>query len=111
MTMVLVSFSSCATKIEDFQFCGLNPKTEGAACDNFLISQPKTLDKQGLADWIASVQASGQVVELTTSSAVASFKKEFEKLCTPGRCTYDEKKVVSDSLDRIDGVKHVLLTP
>lgn len=101
--MGLALLSSCATPIADFQFCGLNKKTGGAACDNFLISQPKTLDAAGLAAWIAGIQASGQIVELTTSSAVKNIKDEFEKLCTKTSCTYQQEQDIKALVAELDG--------
>jgi hypothetical protein len=89
--MALAIFSSgCATKIYDFKSCGLIPGGLGADCDNFLTSAPQSLTEAQWEALEASWNAAGSAVECIQSASLAQLKGELEKLCTTGKCTYQE---------------------
>jgi hypothetical protein len=100
---------SCSVKVADFRFCGLNPQTEGAACENFLSSDPETLNAAQWQEQIASWQALGLVVECTTSDAVANIKREVEQFCTKTHCTKDQRRIMNEALDREELVKKLVI--
>lgn len=102
MMMVAGLLSSCATPIADFRYYGHNKNTGDWIGDNFLTSDPETLSPQGWIERMNALEAKGLVVECTTSDTVANFKKELEKLCTTGHCTYGQKKALSEAFERLE---------
>ena len=98
--------SSCAVPIADMQFCSPVPGNLGAACDNFLTSNPVFLSE---ADWIAlqaTWVAQGNAVECTTSSAVGSIKEAIEKLCSETPCTYQQlTQILGQISDKMEALR------
>lgn len=104
MTTAALLLSSCAVQIHDEQFCSPIPGGLGAVCDNFLTSNPLTLDAQGWVDWQKSLNDHGDAVECTSSSTLGDIKDEFEKLCSKTPCTYPQKQQVHEVVKQIDKI-------
>jgi hypothetical protein len=94
MTMVALLLSSCAVQIQDAQFCSPLPNGLGAACDNFLTSQPLTMDESQWISQQALWAEQGLALECTTSKSLGDFKGEIEKLCSKVKCTYAEQVAI-----------------
>ena len=101
MTMGALLLSSCSVNIEDAQFCSPLPGSLGAVCDNFLTSNPITLDE---TQWVAQQElwiSQGVALECTTSKTLGDFKGEIEKLCSKVNCTYQEKAAVRNFFAKV----------
>ena len=82
--------NGCAVKIHDFQSCGLIPIAGGASCDDFLSSNPETLNQAQWEALEATWNAAGSAVECMESASLVQLKAELESLCTPGKCTDEQ---------------------
>lgn len=94
--VVALLLNSCAVKIYDFKSCGLIPGNLGAECDNFLTSDPQSLNQDQWAALQASWNAAGSAVECVESASLAQLKGEIEKACSVGRCTYAESSAIQN---------------
>lgn len=98
------TLSSCAVKINDYEFCSPLPNSLGAVCDNFLTANQKILSEEEWqakqADWIAA----GEAVECTQSKTIGDIKGEIEKLCSVSRCHYETKRAIIDGLSKIQAL-------
>ena len=109
--LLLLTLNGCATEVKNFQACGTIPGIPtaedpfpaplGATCDDFLTSQPETLDRAGWFNRQASWNAAGYAVECMTSDTIGNIKAEIEKLCSRTPCDEDTKNAISDGLTRI----------
>lgn len=80
--------------IADSEFCA-DMGDIGATCVHMLSIGTRDIPK---AQW--DLERVGQICE--NSQAVADFKSELEKLChVSGKCTYNQKKMMSNFFDRI----------
>jgi hypothetical protein len=104
-TAALPLLLSCATVVKDFPQCfEIPPPIGGAACDNFLTSNPQTLTELQWEALKASWNASGNAVVCTTSGAIGSLKVEIEQLCSRTKCSYQTAaaaKIVAAALGRL----------
>jgi len=78
----LATFNNCGTTISNFQQCDLIPGGLGAACDDFLDSNPQTLSASQWNDTTALWNSQGDAVACMRSSSEGQLKSEIEKLCT-----------------------------
>jgi hypothetical protein len=101
LTTVALLLNSCSTTIHDFTSCGLIPGDIGADCDNFLTSDPEVYDESEWELLELSWEQSGNAVECMPSSALSQLKASLEKLCSVGKCTYQEKAAVHKFFARI----------
>lgn len=92
VALSLLLNASCSVAIKDETFCGVIPGQQGAACDNFLTSNPQTLSEDTWQALQMSWETQGMIVECTTSQAVADFEAEIEKLCSEVSCSYSTQQ-------------------
>lgn len=101
--VIVILLSNCSVKINDFTACALVPGNYGAVCDNFLTSNPQTLNEEQWQAIQTQWMSQGWATECTTSEAISDIKQELEKLCSVTRCTYEETKILQD-LERLENL-------
>jgi hypothetical protein len=77
--------------ISDEQVCSPIPYGLGAACDNFLTSNPQTLTEE---QWTA-LQDTWGVTECVSVKTLGDVKAELEDLCSKTACSWQTTQAIS----------------
>lgn len=94
----LLLLSGCAVQIADMTVCSPIPGTDFAACDNFLTSDPQTINwTTEQSTWASQ----GYATECVNSDALGNIKAEIEKLCSLTACDYPTEQAILSGLKKI----------
>ena len=104
LLLLSLSLGGCAVQIQDMQWCSPLPGGLGAACDNFLTSNPETLSELQWEQLEASWMNQGYAVECTSSNSLGAIKTEIEELCSKTSCDYPTVQAILAGLKKVQNL-------